>query len=246
LSDGRSDLVDQLGKLASLRDSGALTQAEFETAKARVLGTVLAEPTQPGHGAARKAEPAPRVFTAGPSPRLTSRSARAEHFDVNEEMTLAEVWPLLRKASQPAAELTRAVIPPYKGIYAWFSGPEVEYIGTATGAVGLRGRIGNHLAPRYLESRPEKLGPADEYQLSCGVFLNRKPAVDKSVFRRSLGRTLRISPGEGTVAYIRQLSVGWLTFSPAYEGTILSLEEALIQAVKPKLNVKGQNPNRYR
>ena len=42
------------------------------------------------------------------------------------------------------------------------------------------------------------------------------------------------------------LSVGWLTFSPAYEGTILSLEEALIQAVKPKLNVKGQNPNRYR
>jgi hypothetical protein len=160
-------------------------------------------------------------------------------------MSLREVWELIEKGSQPAAQLTRAAIPPYKGIYAWFSGPEVVYIGKATGADGLRGRIGNHLAPRYLESRPEKLRPADEFQLSCGVLLNGKPAVDKSVFRRSLGRTLRISPGEGTVAFIRQmLSVGWLTFSPAYEPKIVGLEEALIKAVNPKLNVTGQNPSR--
>jgi hypothetical protein len=29
MSDGRIDLVDQLGKLASLGDSGALSQTEF-------------------------------------------------------------------------------------------------------------------------------------------------------------------------------------------------------------------------
>ena len=39
MTDSRSDLVDQLGKLASLRDSGALSEAEFEVAKAKVLGT---------------------------------------------------------------------------------------------------------------------------------------------------------------------------------------------------------------
>jgi hypothetical protein len=57
MSDGRSDLVDQLAKLASLRDSGALSQTEFETAKARVLGTSPTQPVQPGPGAAQHAEP---------------------------------------------------------------------------------------------------------------------------------------------------------------------------------------------
>ncbi|CAM3531699.1 SHOCT domain-containing protein [Occultella aeris] len=32
------DLVDELQRLASLRDSGALTDAEFDAAKARLLG----------------------------------------------------------------------------------------------------------------------------------------------------------------------------------------------------------------
>jgi len=59
MSDSRSDLVDQLGKLASLLGSGALTQAEFETAKARVLGTL---PAEPGPGAAQHAAPTPPVY----------------------------------------------------------------------------------------------------------------------------------------------------------------------------------------
>jgi hypothetical protein len=59
MSDSRSDLADQLGKLASLRDSGALTQDEFETAKARVLGT---PPAEPGPGAAQHAAPTPPVY----------------------------------------------------------------------------------------------------------------------------------------------------------------------------------------
>jgi hypothetical protein len=100
-------------------------------------------------------------------------------------MALTEVWDSIKRGGQPAAELTGGAIPPYKGIHVWFSGAEVLYIGEATGAVGLRGRLGDHLAPGYLEPRSEKFGPADEFQISCGVFLNGKPAVDKSVSRRA-------------------------------------------------------------
>ncbi len=35
---GGNDLVTQLGDLAKLRDKGVLSQAEFETAKSRLLG----------------------------------------------------------------------------------------------------------------------------------------------------------------------------------------------------------------
>ena len=111
----------------------------------------------------------------------------AEVFDVNGEPSLVEVWELLEKRRKPAAELIRSDIPLHKGLYGWFLGLEIIYVGTATGVDGLRRRIGNHLSPRYLESRREKLRPEDAFQLSCGVLLNGKPAVDKSVFRRSLG-----------------------------------------------------------
>jgi hypothetical protein len=123
---------------------------------------------------------------------------------------------------------------------AGFGVPGVIYIGTATGVGGLRNRIGHHLSPRYLESRSEELRPEDQFQLSCGVLLNGRPAVDKSVFRRSLGRSLKLSPGEGTVDHIRQnLSVGWVTFSPKDAGTVLGLWDALIKLQRPRLNVRG-------
>ena len=59
MSDSGSDLVDQLAKLASLRDSGALSQSEFEVAKAKVLGT---SPTQTA-----KSSPRPGGSAVGPA-----------------------------------------------------------------------------------------------------------------------------------------------------------------------------------
>ena len=49
-----SKLADQLTKLADLRNSGAITQSEFETAKRRVLGMseMGATSTLPGRAAA--------------------------------------------------------------------------------------------------------------------------------------------------------------------------------------------------
>jgi hypothetical protein len=46
MSDSHNDLVDQLGRLASLRDSGVLSEAEFQVAKAKVLGTSPTETAQ--------------------------------------------------------------------------------------------------------------------------------------------------------------------------------------------------------
>jgi hypothetical protein len=80
MSDG-SDLVDQLGKLASLRESGALSQEEFESAKARVLSTLPVELVTPGAGAAQQAKPAtkgsPSADPSGsPSPEVGAEAAR--------------------------------------------------------------------------------------------------------------------------------------------------------------------------
>lgn len=161
--------------------------------------------------------------------------------NADEEMSLTDRWELLESQRRPARTLMRSDIPTQKGVYGWFRASEVIYIGTATGGGGLRNRIGHHLSPRYLESRSDKLRPEDQFQLSCGVLLNGRPAVDKSVFRRSLGRSLKLSPGEGTVDHIRQnLSVGWIPFPPDDVGKILSVEDALIKMKRPTLNVRGR------
>jgi len=62
VADGGSDMVDMLAKLASLRDSGALTQGEFQAAKARVLGPLPAQLEQAGPEAAQQAAPTPHVY----------------------------------------------------------------------------------------------------------------------------------------------------------------------------------------
>ena len=61
-----SSLADQLSKLTDLRNSGAITQSEFEVAKKRILGMseVSASPTLPGRAAAPDAP----VPTAVPPP----------------------------------------------------------------------------------------------------------------------------------------------------------------------------------
>jgi hypothetical protein len=156
-------------------------------------------------------------------------------------MTTAEISRLLFERRHPAVALSREDIPSQQGLYVWYStiNDEVFYVGKATGRGGLRRRIwSQHLNPKYLESRPERLRSEDEFQCSCGVLAGGKVCVDKSVFRRSLGRRFKLAPGEGTVAFIRQtLALAWLTADLLSE--ISKCELALIRELKPKLNVSG-------
>jgi hypothetical protein len=156
-------------------------------------------------------------------------------------MTPAEMSRLLWEGRRPARGLTREDVPAHRGLYVWYSisSDAVLYVGKATGEGGLRRRIySQHLNPKYLESRPEKLRAADEFQRSCGVMASGRICVDKSVFRRSLGRRFRLVPGVGTVQYIRDnLAVAWLTADQL--GDIPKAERDLIRELKPILNVNG-------
>jgi hypothetical protein len=153
----------------------------------------------------------------------------------------SEMGRLLLERRRPAADLTRDEVPPEPGLYVWYAvnDGEVLYVGKATGRGGLRRRIcSQHLNPKYLESRPEKLRAADEFQQSCGMRVGGNVCVDKSVFRRSLGRRFRLAPGAGTVQYIRDnLALAWLTADLI--GDVPKRERELIRELNPSLNVSG-------
>lgn len=190
------------------------------------------------------------------SPRCTGLSRRAKQMRPISRYTaevqhiikssaaevMTEMKDLLLQRRHEASTLTRDDIPSEQGLYVWYStsSGEVLYVGKATGRAGLRKRIwSQHLNPMYLESRAEKFQSEDEFQRSCGVLVAGKVCVDKSVFRRSIGRSLRLAPGEDTVRYIRQnLAVAWLTIADLV-GEIPRYEVELIRELKPKLNVSG-------
>lgn len=156
-------------------------------------------------------------------------------------MTTEEMKHLLFQTRKPAAALNCDDIPSQQGLYVWYSigSGEIFYVGKATGRGGLRRRIGSqHLNPKYLEMRPDRFRHDDEYQRSCGVLVGGRVCVDKSVFRRSIGRLFRLAPGQATVQYIREnLAVAWLTADLVSE--IPKCEADLIRELKPKLNVSG-------
>lgn len=158
-------------------------------------------------------------------------------------MTLDEMKVLLQTRHQAKA-LSRDEIPVSQGLYVWSSASsaDVLYIGKASNRGGLTGRIwSQHLNPRYLESRETKFRIlADDFQRGCNVLRGGKICVDKSVFRRSIGRRFSLGPGEGTVRYIRQhLSVAWVTVVPDLVREIPRFERELIRELKPSLNVAG-------
>ena len=169
-------------------------------------------------------------------------------FDFKAGILTSQVKTFLTKRRHKASTLVMTGVPLHRGIYVWSKGnSEVFYIGTATGKYGLKGRLGDHLRPTHLEARKSKHQPEDSFQLKCGIFVTcsrtgaRKPAVDKSVFRRSLGRKLRLAPGVKTVGFIRsKLEVAWFTFPPkSTRKDILKYEAELIRMLKPKLNRAG-------
>ena len=156
-------------------------------------------------------------------------------------MTVLEMAHLLYETRQPAKSLNRSTIPAKHGLYVWYciASDEVFYVGKATGRGGLRRRVGGqHLNPKYVETRPERFRPKDEYQRSCAVSVGGKVCVDKSVLRRSLGRLFRIAPGKASVQYILDtLAVAWITAE--HISDIPKCEAELIRELKPKLNVCG-------
>ena len=123
--------------------------------------------------------------------------------------------------------LCREDIPSAPGVYVWYSKASrcPVYIGKAAGDKGLRHRIwAQHLNPRYLEGRALKITTADAFQLSRAVVVRGQPRIDKSVFRRNIGRRERIAPGQETVDYIREcFEVAWVVL-PQSEVAILERE----------------------
>jgi hypothetical protein len=74
-----AEMADQLEKLASLHGSGALSDTEFEAAKARVLGTAPAGPAHSqstSFGPPLAPWPAPAPVKVGPSPAPPSPRRR--------------------------------------------------------------------------------------------------------------------------------------------------------------------------
>ena len=103
-----------------------------------------------------------------------------------------------------------------KGIYFWFSKEtdRLVYIGIALGVGGLKRRIvSQHLNPAYLEYRPEKHTTKDKFQSEHSI--NRKSkdgkttqcGIDKSAFRKSIGRKLELKPGIDTVQYLSLIHI---------------------------------------
>lgn len=131
-----------------------------------------------------------------------------------------------------------------KGIYFWFTkdANRLVYVGIALGAGGLRKRIvSQHLNPAYLEFRPEKHTDKDWFQSENAI--NRKSrdgktircGIDKSAFRKSIGRKLKLKPGMYTVQYITE-NLYLKVFESNDLNSVKACEIELIKKYNPEFN----------
>lgn len=134
-------------------------------------------------------------------------------------------------------------VPKNTGIYFWFEKEtdKLVYIGTGTGVNGLYNRIiRQHLNPKYIEYRSEKHSQKDSFQLQYPIMKEvkgvLKAGIDQSAFRKNIGRTYNIKPGDGTVNYImHNLYLKFYEEDNIYE--LKELEKELIYKYKPELNI---------
>lgn len=134
-------------------------------------------------------------------------------------------------------------VPKNTGIYFWFENKtdKLVYIGTGTGMNGLYNRIvRQHLNPKYIEFRESKHSSKDYFQLQHPVMKEvkgvLKAGIDQSAFRKNIGRTYKIKPGEGTVNYI--IENLYLKFFESEDTEVLKkMEKDLIKKFNPKLNI---------
>jgi len=136
----------------------------------------------------------------------------------------------------------RKEVPTTKGIYLWTTHKEeIVYIGIALGKNGLRHRIcSQHLNPEYLEFREIKHNSKDTFQLENAIVKIRsnnqvKKGIDKSSFRKSIGRKLSIKPGLGTCEYIYE-NLKLKVFAHDDATFVKELEKNLIAKLQPIFN----------
>ena len=151
---------------------------------------------------------------------------------------------LISRSPHSPSEDLRGVVPNQLGAYVWSekSSGQIVYAGSATGNKGLYRRIiGQHLNPKYLLTNKEKWHQQkDAFQIVNFVLSNGKPAIDKSAFRKNIGRAHRIRPGEGTVRFIKDNFILRFIVLPSRE-TALSIEDEIIDLYCPRYNISG-NP----
>ncbi len=135
-------------------------------------------------------------------------------------------------------------IPRTTGIYFWFENDtdELVYIGTGSGVNGLYNRIvKQHLNPKYIEYRSEKHSKEKDWfqkkhAIKKEVKGELKAGIDQSAFRKNIGRTYLIKPGQDTVNYILEnLYVKYFEVADIME--LKNLEKELIKKYNPKLNI---------
>lgn len=157
--------------------------------------------------------------------------------------------PITRKVE---LDTTNELLSNKRGIYFWFDNAEgsLVYIGIAVGVGGLKKRIAQqHLNPKYLEYRDEKHTSKDEYQLKHAMLRlskktrEAKKGIDKSAFRKSIGRMLSLKPGAETVNYIK-LNLRLEVFESEDILMIKSMEKILIAQYQPKFNSAHKMPNK--
>ncbi|NVK30142.1 MAG: hypothetical protein HWE20_04000 [Gammaproteobacteria bacterium] len=136
-----------------------------------------------------------------------------------------------------------------RGIYFWIdrSDNTLVYIGIAIGVGGLKKRIAQqHLNPKYLEYRSEKHTSKDEFQLKYAIpkFSKKtgktKYGIDKSAFRKAIGRMRKLKPGDETVNYIKT-DLMLEVFESEDVEFIKSMEKHLIVKIQPKFNSAHKN-----
>lgn len=136
-----------------------------------------------------------------------------------------------------------------RGIYFWIdrSDNTLVYIGIAVGVGGLKKRVAQqHLSAKYLEYRSEKHTSKDEFQLKFAILRvskktgETKYGIDKSAFRKSIGRMLQLKPGDETVNYIKN-NLMLEVFESEDVEFIKSMEKHLIAKNQPKFNSAHKN-----
>jgi hypothetical protein len=139
-------------------------------------------------------------------------------------------------------EFARNEISKNTGIYIWLDSNEnIVYIGIACGKDGLHHRICNqHLNPNYLEFRESKHNARDKFQLDNAILKlsNKnitKKGIDKSSFRKSIGRNLNLKPGKETCDYIYK-NLKLKVFESNNIKMIKELERELIIKLSPLFN----------
>tara|TARA_S200000501_G_C20540883_1_gene619994 strand:+ start:62 stop:640 length:579 start_codon:yes stop_codon:yes gene_type:complete len=140
-------------------------------------------------------------------------------------------------------------VPKNRGIYIWFRGLTIEYIGVANNKNGLYGRVvRQHLNEEYLEFRPTSQSSKDTYQLTHAIEKvvgnEIKYGIDKSTFRKKIGRKFELRPSKETVDYIKQNgSIKYVPVEDISKEKLDLIETLLIGFFKPELNDSKKNIN---